>query len=145
MPKSREKVLSKAENASPFSQLTYLLHLVTAINVNDNLQSQASFYEDSDDKGKVFASDESFSHSCNVTVLDSVVGILVQQHEVVAAGYTSDSVVVMETDPNPPTDDDSNVLVESLPPGPHTLYPLQIAADFEARRSVIYFPGSHVA
>lgn len=71
---------------------------------------------------------ENSSHSQNVTILDSIVAILVQQHEVVAACYISDkvSVVVAETDPSPSTDTD--ILVESPPPGSHELHTLELAA-----------------
>ena len=136
MPKSQEgkgrlnynELLSNANDADTFSQLTYLLHLVTALNSNDNLRS--GFHEYRYGEGKAIARDEGSLHSLSVTLLDSVVAILVQQHEVVAACYASDkvSVMVVETDPNPSTDDDSDVLVESPLPGSHTFYPLQLAA-----------------
>jgi hypothetical protein len=133
MPRQKIKDQQDPNNFSPtpreastFSQLTYLLHLVTALNSNDNLQS--SLHEYRHGEGMAMAKDEGSSHSLNVTLLESVVAILVQQHEVVAACYTSDkaSVVVAETDPNPSTD--SDISVESLSPGPHQIYPLQLAA-----------------
>jgi len=122
--KSQQHLLSKAEEANTFSQLTYLLRLVTAINSNDNLHS--SFHECHNSRPPEGMEDP--SHSQNITILDSIVAILVQQHEVVAACYTSDkvSVVVAETDPSPSTDTD--ILVESPPPGSHELYTLELAA-----------------
>jgi hypothetical protein len=83
-------------NAIPFSQLTSLLYLVTSLNFNDNLGS-------------------SFKNECNAraldprfTALDAVATILVQEHEVVAACYTSDlykvSVISTEADVTPYTD-----------------------------------------
>jgi hypothetical protein len=77
-------------NAIPFGQLTSLLYLVTSLNFNDNLGS-------------------SFKNECNAraldprfTALDAVAAILVQEHEVVAACYTSDlykvSVISTEAD-----------------------------------------------
>jgi hypothetical protein len=121
--KSQQDLLSKAEEANTFSQLTYLLRLVTAINSNDNLHS--SFPERRNKRPEGM---EDSSRSQNLTILDSIVAILVQQHEVVAACYTSDkvSVVVAETDPTPSTD--TEILVESPPPGSHELYTLELAA-----------------
>jgi hypothetical protein len=121
--KSLQDLLSKAEEANTFCQLTYLLRLVTAINSNDNLHS--SFH---DCRNRSPEGMENSSHSQNVTILDSIVAILVQQHEVVAACYISDkvSVVVAETDPSPSTDTD--ILVESPPPGSHELHTLELAA-----------------
>jgi len=123
--KSQQDLLSKAEEANTFSQLTYLLRIVTAINSKDNLHS--SFHECRNSLRSPEGMEDS-SHSQNVTILDSIVAILVQQHEVVAACYTSDkvSVVVSETDPSPSTDTD--ILVESPPPGSHELYTLELAA-----------------
>jgi hypothetical protein len=147
MPKSQKKkdiqaLLQEAEDASPFSLLTYLLQAVTTLNSIDNLQSGFQAKD-----RHVVAKDEPSSHSLNFTLLDSIVAILVQQHEVVAACYTSDqvSVVVAETDPNPSTDLD--VPVESPSPGSHTFYPLQLAAvanpDFKPSYFVIDSANQH--
>src|SRR5882762_7262584 len=84
------------KNASSFSQRTSLLCLVTSLNFNDNLGS-------------------SFKNECNpraldprLTALDAITAILVQEHEVLAACYTSDSetvsVISTETDVIPYTD-----------------------------------------
>ena len=84
------------KNGSSFSQLTSLLCLVTSLNFNDNLGS-------------------SFKNECNpraldprLTALDAITAILVQEHEVLAACYTSDSetvsVISTETDVIPYTD-----------------------------------------
>jgi hypothetical protein len=120
-----DNLLQGAKNASDFSQLTYLLHLVTALNSN-NPQSGFHEYQVRDRERKATAQAEASFHPLNVTLLDSIAAILVQQHEVVAACYTSDkvSVVVVETDPNPSIDHDiDDVLVESPPPGSQTFYP----------------------
>ena len=133
MPKSL-KLLRNAKDANAFSKLTYLLHVVTTINSNDDLPSGFQYQK------KARASESSELHPLDITLLDSIVAILVQRHEVVAGCYTSDkvSVMVAETDPNPSTDvelaTDSD---ESPPPGSHTFYPLRLAAvsnpDFKFR------------
>jgi hypothetical protein len=111
--------------ANSFSQLTYLLHLVSAINAKDGLSSGFDEYHRAE--GNASDEDDVSPHLLNITVLDSMVAVLVQQHEVVAACYVSDTVsVIVEADPNPSTD--VEVIVESPLPGCHTLYPLQLAA-----------------
>jgi hypothetical protein len=117
---------SNPVSVASFSQLTYLLHLVTSLNTNDALQSSFN-------RQRGNANNDTSSHPLNTTLLDSVVAILVQQHDVVAACFISDKVTVMvaETDPSPATDpeidlDDSDVPL--VTPGPHTFYPLQLAA-----------------
>jgi hypothetical protein len=79
--------------ATPFSLLTYLLQLVTSLNSDKNLPS-------------------SFKKQCNskpsnpeFTVLDSIAAILVQDHEVVAACYTSDTVSVITAETDLPSTD----------------------------------------
>jgi hypothetical protein len=148
MGKNRRKLFnlatapSRTSPASPFSQLTYLLNIVTTINANDNLES--GFHRSHHAKAKDEVSGESQPHPLNTTLLDSVVAILVQEHEVVAACFASDeiSVVVAETNPCPSTstvvdlddtsDSDSEVPLKA---GSHIFYPLQLAAlsnpDFE--------------
>ena len=128
MPKSREnklrfdytKLLDEGKPASSFSQLTYLLHLVTALNSNDNLQS--AFFTYRRGEGKPNIEGDSLN-SLHVSLLDSIAAIFVQQHEVVAAAYTSDKVMVVETNPNPLTDD----IDVSLPPHSQ-IFPLKLAA-----------------
>jgi hypothetical protein len=120
---SRDELLLKAKNANAFSQLTYLLHLVTAINSNDELQTCF----------RAGQGREKTSDVQDVIPLDSIVAILVQEHEVVAACYTSDKVqevVVVETDPNPSTDHDELATdsEESAPPSLEYIYPLRLAA-----------------
>ena len=132
MPKSGNRISRqdlddiwlRAKDANNFSQLTYLLKLVTALNASDSRPGSLAYHHG---KGRAITKDEDI-HPLNGSILDSVAAILVQQHEVVAACYTSNkvAVVVAETDPNPSTDTD--VLVESPSPGSHTFYPLQLAA-----------------
>ena len=74
----------KPEAATPFSQLTFLLCLVTSINLIENLKS--TFKRLRDSNACASGSDPAF------TFLDSVAAILVQEHEVVAACYTSKDV-----------------------------------------------------
>lgn len=116
---SRDTLLRKAKDANHFSQLTYLLHLVTAINSNDKVQTSFQYQQ-----GPGMASRDK--------ALDSIAAILVQEHEVVAASYISDKVQVMvaETDPNPSTDLDELCTdsEESPAPNPQLLFPLQLAA-----------------
>jgi hypothetical protein len=107
-----EKLIERAGPANSFSQLTYLLRLVTTLNFNDNLRS--SFQR----KGS--AKDPEF------TLLDSVAAILVQEHEVVAVCYTSDSkisVMASEMDAIPHTDVEVEVEVP-----PDTFRSIQLAA-----------------
>jgi hypothetical protein len=98
-----EKLMEKAKGANYFSQLTYLLRLVTTLNFEGNLRS--SFER----KGNASAPDPEF------TLLDSVAAILVQEHEVVAVCYTSDRISVMasEFDAIPHTDVEVDV---DIPP-----------------------------
>ena len=117
-----------AQDANIFSQLTYLLHLVTYINSNDKHLSSFHKNRRTGSRGNAISKDDAF-HPLNSTILDSIAAILVQQHEIVAACYTSDyvSVMVAETDPNPSTD--LEVPVKSpLSAGSHRFYPLHLAA-----------------
>ena len=82
MPKSREnklqsrfdytKLMNEGKPASSFSQLTYLLHLVTALNSNDNLQSAFFTYRRSEGKPNIEGDYELAArfplgfHSCNL-------------------------------------------------------------------------------
>jgi hypothetical protein len=102
---------SEPPEATPFSLLTFLLRLVTSLNVNQRLES--TFKRESNDR----ASDPAF------TCLDSVAAILVQEHEVVAACYTSNNSSVIApavNDPpkfdadsrNPPTDIDTHQSID---------------------------------
>jgi hypothetical protein len=79
--------------STPFSQLTYLLHLITTLNCDENLPS--SLHREA-------LAIASASDPPGFTVLESIAAILVQQHEVVAACYTSDevSVIAAETAPS---------------------------------------------
>ena len=87
-----------SNTTNAFRKLTYLLHVISSINSNDKDGSGFQYGGKARDEAS-----ESFQPLVNVTLLDSIVAILVQQYEVVAACYTSDmvSVVVAETDPNP--------------------------------------------
>lgn len=133
MPTSKSlqrKLVQNGQDASAFSKLTYLLQLVTAINSNDNFRSGFKYQE----KARNEAS-ESSHLLLGATLLDSIVAILVQRYEVVAACHTSDkvSVVVAETDPNPSTDldelaTDSDESPTPPTPGPQLIYPLRLAA-----------------
>jgi len=137
----RRSIQKNAKDAGAFSQLTYLLHIVSSINQNDPDKLRSIYAYDKK------ARDEApgFSHPvANVNLLDSIVAILVQHHEVVAACYTSDmvSVVVAETDPKPSTVtylDDPATDSDEPPSGPHAYYPLRLAAvsnpDFNASGS----------
>jgi hypothetical protein len=78
--------------ANPFSQLTFLLRLVTSLNLNQKLES--TFEREFNAR----ASDPAFSF------LDSVAAILVQEHEVVAACYISNDVSVIAVNDPPPRD-----------------------------------------
>ena len=115
---SRDTLLRKAKDANHFSQLTYLLHLVTAINSIDKVQTSFQYQQ-----GPGMASRDK--------ALDSIAAILVQEHEVVAASYISDKVQVMvaETDPNPSTDLDELFCTdseESPAPNPQLLFPFSL-------------------
>jgi len=106
--------MEKAKGANPFSQLTYLLRLVTTLNFDENLRS--SFKR----KGNASAPGSEF------TLLDSVAAVLVQDHEVIATCYTSDSdtiSVVAEKDDFPQTDVDVDV---DMPPDAY--WSIQVAA-----------------
>ena len=123
MPRDK---LQQAKEASSFSQLTYLLRIVTVINSYNDSTSLSNFrHRDGEDIGP-----SSASHLLNLTVLDAIAAILVQKHEVVAACYTSEKVTVLiaETEANPGTDQDDNSSLGSLLPGAHTLHPLHLAA-----------------
>lgn len=110
--------MQKAAEATPFSQLTYLLHLITSLNFDEDLRS--SFNKESNDD---------VADLPGFTLLESIAAILVQRHEVMAVCYTSDevSVVAANTDTiGPATDVDVDV---PLPPSDsHTFHPLQFAA-----------------
>jgi hypothetical protein len=103
--------------ASNFSQLTFLLRLVTLINFEENLGS--SFTK----KGCASASDSDSAFA----LLDSIAAILVQEHEIVAACYTSDTVSVVfsesESDslPGPRPETDVDVVVDFPSDGFKTL------------------------
>ncbi len=127
-----EDLLGRARDASSFTELTYLLSIVSALNSNDNLSSGLQRYRSqAPDKEREIA-------DINGTTLDSIAAILVQEHEIVAACFATNkvSMVVAETDPNSSTiaetdpnsstaaDDDT---FESLPPGSHSIYPLELA------------------
>lgn len=113
-------VREKEKQATAFSQLTYLLHIVTSLNSNDNLKPGYN------NRGLGAKKAIDPLHSLHVTVLDSIAAILVQQHEVVAACFTSDAVSVMVAETNPiPSDNDDVTVLES---GSHVLHPLQLAA-----------------
>jgi hypothetical protein len=124
----RDTLLQTAKDANSFSQLTYLLHLVTAINSNDNLQSGFKYHRHGRGKG----GDDDRGEDRDITLLDSIVAILVQEYEVVAACYTSDKVSVVvaaKTDPNSSTDFDELASDSEEPPdSPASYYPLQLAA-----------------
>jgi len=117
--------MTSPSTASDFSQLTYLLHLITTINSEDNLRSSFQL----DVESACATSDpEKF------TLLDSITAILVQKHEIVAACYTSDkvvSVITAEDDTIPATDveiDDPAQPNALSAPYPRTFYSLQLAA-----------------
>jgi len=140
MPKSQ----AADSDANAFTQLTYLLHVVTALNSDRNLESTFPSHEQQ----------ANYELSPSDTALDSMVAILVQEHEVVAASFISEEqVVVVETDPSPSPDIDvsntstdidvsatstdidvsntsTDIDVDVVPflPGSHSLYPLQLAA-----------------
>ena len=84
---------SELREATPFTQLTFLLHLVTSINLNQNGISK--FKRESNAR----ASDQTL-----FTFLDSVAAILVQEHEVVAACHISNDVSVIAVNDPPPQD-----------------------------------------
>jgi hypothetical protein len=124
MPNSHEqrrKLLDIADDSTPFSQLTYLLSLITSLNLDENLTS--SFQ-----RRATRASNDTALNSLGFTLLDAIAAILVQKHEVVAACYTSDkvAVIVADTDVIPNTDIEVPVLSPSS--GSHTFHPLQLAA-----------------
>lgn len=117
----------QTNDATPFSQLTYLLRLITLLNSDENLVSGF----ESNEATVPVASDE-----LGFTLLDSIAAILVQNHEVVAACYTSDkvSVIAAETDSDViPASDvdvelDCEVHVQSSSLGSHMYHPIQLAA-----------------
>ena len=122
---SKKELLWNAEDAGDFSQLTYLLQLVLTLNLNDNLQSSCHRHKNRGRKATL--RDE---QSLNVTLLDSIVAILVQQHEVVAACYSSDKITVMvaETDPSTSTDPLDTFVESPIPGQSYKFYPLTLAA-----------------
>jgi hypothetical protein len=118
--------MTSPSTASDFSQLTYLLHLITTINSEDNLRS--SFEQELEKSACATSDPEKF------LLLDSITAILVQRHEIVAACYTSDkvvSVITAEDDSVPATDVEID---DPAQPGslsssyPRTFYALQLAA-----------------
>jgi len=117
--KPRQSLSSKANDATPFSQLTYLLQLITSLNFDENLSS--SFH-----RAENAYHDDVASDSVGFTPLDSIAAILVQQHEVVAACYTSDQVSVIAADTIPATD--IEVGQSPFASGSHTCHSLQLAA-----------------
>ena len=98
---------SKPEAATPFSQLTFLLRLVTSINLVENLKF--IFKRLGDSNACALGSDPVF------TFLDSVAAILVQEHEVVAACYSSKDVSAVI-----PTTVNNLPKIDSDDPGPPT-------------------------
>ena len=119
-PGEQQKLLlANAVASTPFSQLTYLLSLITSLNRDDNLTS--GFL-------RISAPASASNDTASLTLLDSIAAILVQNHEVVAACFTSDKVAVMiaDTDVIPKTD--IEVPVPTPSSGSHELYPLQLAA-----------------
>lgn len=123
--RKRRTDLGKAIDATHFSQLTYLLHLITSLNFDEDLSSSFDT--------NAISFDNAVSDSQGFTLLDSIAAILVQEHEIVAACYTSDkvSVVAATTDTIPATDAE---VVHDGPdpdpshPGSHILYGMQVAA-----------------
>ena len=93
---------SELREATPFTQLTFLLHLVTSINLNQN--GISTFKRESNAR----ASDQTL-----FTFLDSVTAILVQEHEVVAACHISNDVSVIAVNDPPPKIDDENPLPQN--------------------------------
>ena len=128
-PTPRKKESGKP--ASPFSQLTYLLQLITSLNADGGHVS--SFHKDE------IASNSALDRE-GFTLLDSIAAILVQQHEVVAACYTSDMVSVVaaatdttgisatDIDIDVDHDDPDDPVETPSPPGFHTFHTLQLAA-----------------
>jgi hypothetical protein len=103
--------LANAEDATYFSQLTYLLTLITSLNA-DKL-CDPSFK-------RVVVPCNDMDAREEFTVLESIAAILVQNHEVMAACYTADRVSVIaaenETVPSSDIGDidvDSHVPVQS--------------------------------
>lgn len=123
----RDALLNRATKASEFSELTYLLRVVTALNPHNELPSAFTEYRHQRREVTNTTSDVA---NLNFTVLDSIATILVQEHEVVAACFATDSksVVVAETDPQLSIDtNDSDAPAEPLPPSSHDVYPLRLA------------------
>ena len=85
---------SELREATPFTQLTFLLHLVTSINLNQNGISTLKR------ESNARTSDQTLFF----TFLDSVAAILVQEHEVVAACHISNDVSVIAVNDPPPQD-----------------------------------------
>lgn len=126
-PEDVQKPSVERNEATPFSQLTYLLRLVTSLNFDNNLPS--SFKKKLNTK----ALDQQF------IVLDSVAAILVQSYEVVAACYTTDTVSVIASKADVFPDTDLEVDVDVPSEGP--LQSLQLAAlsnpDFSDNKKLI--------
>jgi hypothetical protein len=141
MSTQSERKLGEAEaqtnsKATPFSQLTCLLNLITTLNSDANLRSSFK---------RSYNASASESEP-EITLLDSVAAILVQNHEIVAACYTSDTVSVVAqaaaddavlpaSDTDVDTDVDVDVNVSS-----DTFSSLQLAAlanpDFKDTKSL---------
>jgi hypothetical protein len=123
---NKEQLIANATNITPFSQLTYLLHMITLLNADYDLQS--SF-----EPGGISYNDDATSDSDSVGLapLEAMAAILVQDHEVVAACYTSDRVSIVASTTNlnafPATDVDDGVDVDR-PSSLDKLHCLQLAA-----------------
>ena len=118
---ARER-LAKANDATSFSQLTYLLQLITSINADEGLPPSALYKE-------AIKFNETDPNPQGFTVLDSIAAILVQNHEVVATCYTSDevSVIVTELDAITPTDIETYDSSSGSPLDSNAIHPLQMA------------------
>lgn len=121
--------LAEAKDATSFSQLTFLLELITSLNSDRNCPS--SFQREADACNVATDSvpdDLDFSH------LDSLAAILVQEHEIVAACYTSNrvSVISVENETIPGTDveveDDAPVPRQSQSSSDKFCHSLSLAA-----------------
>ena len=100
MAKSNQEELANATDASDFSQLTYLLELITSLNADAHCEP--SFHR------VVVAHNDATEE---ISVLDSIAAILVQNTEIMAACYTSDkvSVIAAENEIIPASDIDVDV------------------------------------
>ena len=70
----RRLILQNATDANAFSQLTYLLHVISCINSNDKDGSGFQYGGKARDEAS-----RSYQPLVNVTLLDSIVAILVQR------------------------------------------------------------------